>query len=335
MGTSPRNLDEFLYGKQLNQELRSVIDTYFEDSVKYNRFLNVSKGEKLRPDDHKTIILGLAMRMTEKEILVMVNKSRRENGLIDADIQNLSYYRKKYGEIIDEVYIEATLRIGEIYSTADKMVRVARLHELAEVFRESVMEDAQGQGINTLTNQKANTYIRILDRMNVEVGAMPLAKMINRPNNKPNENNEPIDSKLENAEIAELVKSAISERYEHLLPSAIEQKLDFTDYKNCANGEKLGEIIVCWHTVMTNNNKGSQCPIQAGTLQKCPKFLNKSLLNDENWLKRQRENKQTIADIATIIGCEEFDPEVREVIAFHLKKYELLKAEKQESVEEN
>src|SRR5690242_2953314 len=117
MARTPRNLREYLMGEQLNEQLVAVVDAEW-DNFKFNRTLNVGNGEKLRAEDRKQIVIGLAIRMTDKEILTMVNKQRRADGLVDADIANLNYHRAKYKDIIDEVYVYAAKRIGEVYSFA-------------------------------------------------------------------------------------------------------------------------------------------------------------------------------------------------------------------------
>lgn len=335
MGVAPRNLREFMHGNKLKEELTDVVNTHLDD--KFKRLFADFQGRVMRPEDHKTIIIAMAMRYTNREIVKMVNESREADGLTPCLLNDLGYYRRKYQEIIDEVYIQAGLRIGEIYSLADKMVRIARYNEIGEAFRDEIMKDFdKPTGIDDFTVKKSHLYLKILSGMNTEMGAMPMAKML-RPSKI--EEDEPLtpEEKFSKAEMAELVKSSVEARYKNQLPqSSIEKKLEFTDYKGCYNGEMLGEVMICNSSVMTHGNAGSQCPIQSGECNLCTQFLNRSLLENAEWLKTQRERRQMISDIAAIVGCKEYNGEIKEVVAQALKNAGVysITDEKEEKVEE-
>ncbi len=324
MGRYPKNVDEFLFGEQLSQEGLDIIDAHLSDKI--DKFLDAKNNlvfdeeERLRPIDRKRIILGLAMRFTNNEIIGMVNQYRSEENLPPVSIGHTAYYRKKYGDIIDEIYIENVVRINEIYKYADKVVRVARINELSDLYYSSIKNEfsiSDGK-VTSEINVQTNTLLRLFDRMKVEVGDPSVNGMLRRNNRnkeKHADNSEFEDISLDKNDVSQLLEK----RYANQLPSSIEKKIDFTDYNHCANGEKSGEMVCCWHKGITKGNTGSQCKVQSGEIQKCPKFLNSSLLDNIEWLRTQRERKQSVEDLAFMVGCTEYDPEIRDIIADKLK----------------
>lgn len=346
MGLVPSNKEEKQVAGRLTQELRDVIRANMPDKFiglqKDNRSLAAQNVNRyLRNEDVEQIILGLALKFTTKEILHIVTEQRAKDGLPPIENHNLTYYRVKYSELIDEVYTVAALRIGEVYSNADKIVRIARYNELADALRTRVMEDVEGE-IDDLSIKKMNTYLRVLDRMNVEMGNVPMSKMIRRNPKEPDEDGTPDDgSGLSKEETMELIKKALDEKYRKQLPDAISEKLSFTDYTNCANGETLTGITVCWNDKMTDNDAGAQCPVQAGKVKKCPKFLNQSLLDNKEWLLTARQQGLSVAKIISLVGCEEWDVDVRNRVAWFLKKHDIIKmvprrppSDKEEKIED-
>jgi predicted house-cleaning noncanonical NTP pyrophosphatase (MazG superfamily) len=331
MGLVPTNKAESRIAGRLTQELREVIQAHMPDKFKgiqENRQLNAAKNVAstwLRDEDVEEIIIGLALKLTSKEILTIVSEKRQKDGLPPVESNNLTYYRTKYSEIIDEVYTLAALRIGEIYSNADKIVRIARYNELADALRTRVMEDIEGE-IDDLSIKKMNTYLRVLDRVNIEMGNIPMSKMIRRQQKEPDESGTPDDGiGLSKEETIDLIKKALNEKYKNQLPDAISEKLSFTDYTNCANGEQLSGVTVCWNDKMTDNDAGTQCPVQAGKVKKCPKFLNQSLLNNKDWLLNARKQGLSVAKIISLVGCDEWDVDVRNRVAWFLKKHDIIK----------
>jgi hypothetical protein len=264
------------------------------------------------------------MKFTQVEIIAMVNNQRRKEKLPDVQYSNLGYWRKKFAHIIDEVYAVTVLRIGEIYSTADKIVRISRYHELAQYFREAVIGDFEVNSVDDFTIKKSNVYVRILDRINSEMGDTPLNKMIRHTPKESFEDSK--DVPLTKDEMQDLVKKELDQRYAAQLPSAIQEKIEFTDYFNCAHGEKLGEVINCWHSLACDNDKNGQCSVQTGKTKKCTKFLNHSLLNDKDWLQKQRENGISLLKIGGIVGVMEYDVECRDRIVQYLNKFKIYNA---------
>lgn len=228
MAYKPRDLEELAFGKELEGELNSVIDAYvgpgLEALVNSGESIN---GLKLRPSDQKKIIVGLAMRMNEKQILIHVNRERTKDGFQPISTNNLKYWRAKFSKVIDEVYAVAATRIGEIYNTADKIVRISRYHELGEAFFDSIKTDIDHEGgIDDLTIKKTNTYIKILGLMNVELGSMPMAKTLKEPSFVDDGDKE---KELTRDEIKGIVADGIKERYANQLPSGITEQVKKAD----------------------------------------------------------------------------------------------------------
>jgi len=281
-------------------------------------------GSHVTIEEREEMIIGLALKMTDREILKMLNDARLEANKPIIQFRTLLYYRKKYSELIDEVYATAVLRIGDIYRFSDKLYRISRYNELAEVLRDKVMGDMIDEETPSERSIKlANLYLRLLDRVNVEMGGKTLLEGMIKRSGQENEDDGK-DINLTKEEVRALVKTEISERYSAQLPKSITDKIDFTDYTICANGEKMGDVVVCWNAKMTNDDLGSQCAIQSGKVQKCPKFLNITLLNNKDWLLNARSRKLTITDIASLAGCQEVDRDCHDRVTFHLKANDVI-----------
>ena len=245
---------------------------------------------KLRRKDQELYIMSLAIRMTESEAIVAINKQRIEDGFPgDVTYANVLYYRKKYQTLIDEVYTVAVLRIGEIYNLADKLVRVARYNELGTMFFNNLKPEVRSGIITDSTIKKTNTFIKLMERMNVEMGGKTLNEsiIINRPDRPEN----PI---VDKEEVKQIFKDKLNEKYSAQLPVLPTKTQKVSDYVDCAFGENVGgSLIVCWNQYMTNSNCGSACKIQAGEGNICPRFLSQSKLTDREWIAERLKEKMT------------------------------------------
>lgn len=308
--------------ESLTQELRSVIDTELNET--FQRKLRTQPGD-LRYEDKCTILIGLALRLTEKEITAVINKQRAEIGLKPFSEKGIYYYRKQYGELIDQIYTTCVLRIGEIYKFADKFYRISRYNELADVLRQTVISDFDTE-INDMSIKKANLYIKVLDRLNTEMGNVSLKDMVRRlPKEELEEDNPEAAISLSKDDVKLLFDEIIKDRYSTQLPIPISRKIEFTDYLNCANGEKMSDnTVLCWNDKMTGDKAGSQCPVQAGSVQKCPKFLNRVLLDNPEWLMETKRQHTSIKHVAGLVGCTEYDTDIRDRVAYFMKKHDII-----------
>lgn len=305
----------------VTDEMRSIIEAEMGDKLLRTTGDPEKDRYALRRSDLEEIILGLAMRLTEKEILHIVNDNRREAGL-EAVSVSIAYYRKKYQDIIDEVYANATLRIGEIYRYSDKMIRISKYNDLAEALQQRVQSRLENPAADMEETLKmTNTFIRVLDRLNIEMGSPTLGKLAltrNRPWEKPEEE-KPVPVNLTKEEMKELTRESIKERYKNQLPAVVSEKLSFTDYELCAFGEKLGDCHVCWSSKMTKGDAGSQCVVQKGEVKRCPHFFNRTMVDNRPWLENMREHS-SFKQIAYAAGCTEYDDEVDDRLKYFFKK---------------
>src|SRR3990172_13276832 len=269
--------------EEMEGELRELIrNTIPQDT--YRRITNGSDG--FTEFERETVLVGLVLRLSQKEILREINRIRQIQGIKPLDHFYIGSFKRRYGTIIDELYANAAIRIGEIYKYSDKLFRIGRYNELAGVLHKTVVDQLEMGIDEDIVIKKAHLYLKVLQNLNAEMGNVTMKDMIRR---RPKEDADE-DRQLNKDEFKELVAQMITDRYKHILPPSISQKIEFSDYLNCANGEKMGDWqVVCWNEKMTSNNAGTQCPVQAGKLHKCPKMLNRSLLDNKEWLVTTRE----------------------------------------------
>jgi len=308
----------------VNRELMETIRGYLGDKfgkTERRELINDDGQDPVTMSDREIIVIGLALRMTNNEIARMVNDERKKYDRPAITGFSISYYRKKYSDLVDEVYSEIAVRIGEIYTYADKLKRIGRYDELAQLMRQKVVAEFEGAGEPSETALKiANLYIRVLDKLNAEMGGKSLLDgMIQRRG----EDNLP-DTGLPANDMKEVIQDTLEARYANQLPERSMTKIKWSDYTVCALGEKLGDMVVCWHSGMTQGDPGTQCPIQAGKTQQCPKFINRTILDNRDWLHNVRiKNEMTIREIAVACGCEQADKEVYDRIVHYLHKHDV------------
>lgn len=203
-------------------ELRSVIISEFGQTDKFKsifRSWTLKSGDHLRPMDRLNIIIGLALRLTEREIIDSVNAERAKDGLPNIKMLTLLYYRTGYQSFIDEVYIVLAQRIGEVYSFADKLYRVGKYNELARYVEKSVMKDVEADNFNDLSIKKGNFYLRILEKINIEMGKVSLADMLKSDRAKDAlEKDRTEIPELKGKDIRQIMKDVFTKRYANQLP---------------------------------------------------------------------------------------------------------------------
>lgn len=308
------------------EKANAVIGAYF------NNFPGIGKTLGLTEDERDYILVGLALRFTDRQIISSLNEKRKQAGLQQTVLLNLLYYRKEYKELIDDIYVVTATRIGELFRFADKVHRIQVYNRLATGLEKAVIPAFDTGVIDENDIKLGNMLLKVMDRMDSEMGSKPLTGMLRKVNYL--DDDKPTAGNISQKDAIDLIKQELDSRYKAQLPQAIEAKVNFTDYTLCANGEKMADVFVCWNSVVTDNNSGCQCPVQAGKLQECPKFLNKSLLDSKQWLFSARERRNTIEDIAYLVGCKEYDQEIRDRVAYFLKKHEVFFHPKEESKKE-
>jgi len=311
--------------KEIDNEMKVIIASHFGE----HWTPPTGAGGHLDEEDKTRILIGFGLRLSASDILKIVNESRKQKNQHSLEVSHMNYYKQKYGDLIDELYANAILRIGEIYKFSDKLYRIARFNELAEVLHHRLIDELE-QGVDSVdetTLKRANLYIKVLEKINVEMGGTSVKDMIRRRKDREEDENDKNDvTNLSKQEISQIISQSIEDRYKGQLPPTIREKIEHSDYVNCANGEKMGEVVVCWNDKMTDNSPGSQCPVQMGKVKKCPKFLNQILLDDKNFLQVSREDGYNISfkQIAKLVGCTEYDVEIRDRVGFFLKKHDIV-----------
>jgi hypothetical protein len=211
-------------------ELRSVIIAEFGQTDKFKsvfRSWSLKSGDHLRPMDRLNIIIGLALRMTEEEIIKAVNAERSKDGLSTVRMMTLLYYRSAYGSFIDEVYIVLAQRIGEVYSFTDKLYRLGKYNELAKYVEKSVMLDVQADKFDDLSIKKGNFYLRILEKINIEMGKVSLATMMESKRAKETiEKDRTAIPELTGKDLRQIMKDVIKNKYAEQLPVKVEAKVE-------------------------------------------------------------------------------------------------------------
>lgn len=269
---------------------------------------------KLTQDDLETLLIGLVLRLSDAEVAKTVNEQRTERKEEPISHNLVFHYRKQYAAEIDSLYALAAMHVGEIFKYADKLFRIGRYDALASLLDGHVTSAFEGSP-NEFDLKVGNLYIKVLDRLNVEMGNRPMGNIVRPPE-------EEGQDKLESAETTKAqIGALIDERYHKQLPRGVHSKISFSDYTVCANGEKLGETYACWNERAAH--EGS-CAVHLGKVKTCPKFLNRSLINDKNWLVETRRKKLNLESVARLAGCTEYDHDIRDRVAFYMKTHDVI-----------
>lgn len=269
-------------------------------------------------EDIRNLIIAILLKYETPKINLFVNSERNERGLepIKIDKRDIYAFRKAYQHLIDEAYVSVASYIGDVHPFAEKIVRIGYINDVLEILGEQVKEELMTMP-DEMTIKKGNLFAKFMDRMNVEMGSRSMTDFLVPVERRMKAKEDDKEIELTESE----VKKMIEERYQRQLPDAVSQKVSYTDYFNCAMGEKLGEVMVCWNDKMCGGKGGQQCAVQKGEVKKCPKFLNHSLLNDPAWCRRVKEDvRLSNVEIAKVLGADELDGDVRDRIAWYFNE---------------
>jgi len=276
-------------------------------------------GDKLDIEDRKNLMIGVLLKLDTPSLNRLVNESRQNRGLpeIKIDKRDVYDFRKGYAELIDQAYVAVATYIGDIHPYADKVHRIGLYNDIIESL-EDVPRTLVLSGDET-TLKKANLLLKALAAMNAEMGDKTLLDFL-RPRAKKVQIE---DDEGKSRELgAKEIQSVIEERWGSQLPAPRTARISYTDYTGCANGERLDGKYVCWNDIMCDGKPGSPCAVFEGKLQKCPKFLNRALLDNQEFIKKLRaETSITYKGLARLLGCEEIDNDIRERLKYYLAKH--------------
>jgi hypothetical protein len=306
---------------RLNEEAESIIDAYLYKKLdsSIEQFASGRPGAKVTKDEIKTVIIGFALRKREMDIVKLINDARAERGEPLVNKSSIGHYRVRYAEIIDEIWATVFVRIGEVYSFADKTVRVGRMNELAEAVHPQLLKEVKNDAWTKETAQKGAFFINLMRLVNMEMGGLTHAELIQKmkPKTEKDEEDEPEET------TGVVIKEILGDRWSAQLPEAISRKVGYTDYTNCALGERMGDKMLCWSESVVDNRTGDSCAVQEGVIETCPFFLNKSLLDNKDFLVTCRQRAMTVKDIGIVCGAKNYNSESRGKVLFYLKKHEV------------
>lgn len=165
--------------------------------------------------DREDVIVGMALRIAETEILASINESRKLRELEPVAYIHFPYYRRKYGALIDEIWANSLCRAGDLYPFADKLYRLRQMNDLATLFRNKAMALAQSNDFSKRTIEISNAFVRIMDRINIEVGGKSIHEMIEKMP-KPIEEEQEVT--LNQTAVKKLLATSLEAEYSEQLP---------------------------------------------------------------------------------------------------------------------
>lgn len=313
-----RRAGEIAASRKLIDELAGVIDVY-ANKPEYKLRGRSNSNFHLSDADVDTVITALALRFTNSEVVELLNQGREVP--LNITVQSINEFRKKYDDIIDEVYAVSVLRIGQLFKFSDKVVRISSLDRMAKALENHVSRELAGE-FNDLSIKKGRLFLQVLAQLDKEMGGRSLKDMIKLPKSM-DESQDDAPSNLTKEEMRKMISDAIVERYSNQLPASISSEISFTDYHNCSFVEHLNDTCICWNKSISGDSHGGKCKIQTGEITQCPKFLNKTLLENKEWVSDARLRGMSIKDLAILTGCKEYDGEVRDMVIRYLHLHEI------------
>lgn len=312
---------------KIKEQARDVLSEYFQT--------NEAIGRQTDRDVVEIILVGLALKLSTQEILFELNAFLESQGRPILQSINIRYYRKQYAKVIDELWVRAYTNISDIHRFTDKVYRLGVYDHIANGLTKSIIPQVDAGRYDDEGVQKGlGLLLKTLRAINEEMGGVTYKDMIAlRDGVRPDEAEvERPDMSLADAQ--GVIAAVVEDRFGAQLPEKITQKFSFTDFENCAFGEKLGGKVVCWNDKMTSGNLGGPCSVLEGKCQICPKFLNKTLIDSKQWLRAARTgNRVLVKDIARMAGNTEYDPEVRAKVVYYMMKHNVLKNQQVKDLE--
>jgi len=197
-----------------------------------SRIKMTRQGKTLDNEDAAELLMGLALRISDREVLNIVNARLQAKGLKLQDATTITYYKRQYSDLIDEIWAQGMMRIGEIYCFADKFHRIHKLNKLALAL-EMKMNKYLEFGYDDTTHKVINTWMRVLTKMQEETGFFTVKDVQNKLKEQGPTDNIDTDEKipLTKQELIDLMAG----RFQNQLPKAKEIEAKNID----ANKEKV------------------------------------------------------------------------------------------------
>lgn len=200
----------------ISKEALSVVDAFVGDKLDRKNLIydrETGAAGHFDGDEVRFIIIGLAVRMREEEIYAALKVERDKAGRTMPSERSLSYYRKKYTDLIDEVWATFAMRIGDVYSYTDKVYRLGKWQELTSALEGYVVQNIKAGGVDKTLIAMTNLYMNAMRNINAEMGGVPLEKISTR---KPSEDNE--KSIVDGVDVKKVLEDLVNKRFEAQLP---------------------------------------------------------------------------------------------------------------------
>jgi hypothetical protein len=225
-GYSPKiSLTQERIARNISNEAMSVIESYASEKLDRKNLVylgDTGAANHLEENEVRFVIIGLALRIDEETIFNSIKEEREKEGKQVPYIRSLSYYRKKYAELIDEIWVTVATRIGEVYSFTDKVYRLSRYNELANALEDYVIPTIKAGIIDKSLAVATNLYMNTLRNINAEMGGITLEKVSTRKPSQDKEQTVVVDG----VDVTKTLEDLVAKRFQAQLP----------EYKKIENG---------------------------------------------------------------------------------------------------
>lgn len=271
-------------------------------------------------DEKRIIIRELALCNKKSEIVPLLNELRAEKGLPElSKTFDIYYYQKKYSDLIESISLEYAQNLAKKYRFANRIVRVAKLNEVAEGIldrinaRQAEMSDGSiSQEAEKLHLSNIKVFRELINAVDEQMGKLKITKIdVNVAANK----DKPMISGAE--DIKQLIVESMK-KYATQLPSSVDANFtDTTDYVKCDFAEQWSGGVT--HCTFFNE----KCKVQTGDFNVCPHFLNRVALSNKEIMTTYRDNDLSARQIAELTGCKQVEDRQVEKVRGYLKEHGL------------
>lgn len=216
----PKLTDGVVVQRLISDEVRSIVRQELGKRLDSENSEVGRSGIRMPGEDREIIIIGMALRFSHVEIQRLIDIDRELRG--DPPLKILTWQftrmREQYGELIDEIYAVTVVRIGEICSFADKTYRVSRLNEFAVLLEKQVITALQLGNIADIDVKLGNLYLRVMEKMNMEMGGKTLIDMLKIAQSPRSKVLGEETDTFTKEEVKDMFSRAIKDRYRGQLP---------------------------------------------------------------------------------------------------------------------
>lgn len=236
----PRKSAESI-SEMLTDEVKKMILSKVGEH-KFNTLINAKNTDEewgITIDERIEIIILAALKYPGRQILTYLNMKRIKNGLKPIPDSTYAYVRQRYFALIDDTYATIAKNISDIFPFTDKIHRLIKLNELATMFSYYL---SNVEEITRDTLAIVNTYLKILDKIDHELGSVPLSDRVNYiAEHAEKQIESKIKSKISSqveGKIPNYIKGILKERYKEQLPVNLETDDENKSYEATENNRQ-------------------------------------------------------------------------------------------------